>query len=155
MGKSELLLMLMTNHYTGDTPYTENYSWWWHTSHRDFFMVIRNQHWNILLCNSQWALPVVANARNQQSQPSCLPSLYEPLHDKTNKMTVRPAKTQITWASAQSSLCGQWVANDPRVLQAEQRRLIRLGGCPGWSESSLGAQIILLVLSWGGSHFLE
>ena len=29
------------------------------------------------------------------------------------------------------------------------RRLIRLGGCPGWSESSLGAQMILLVLSWG------
>ena len=31
------------------------------------------------------------------------------------------------------------------------KTLIRLGGCPGWSESSLGAQIILLVLSWGGS----
>ena len=27
--------------------------------------------------------------------------------------------------------------------------LIRLGGCPGWSESSLGAQSFLLVLSWG------
>ena len=31
------------------------------------------------------------------------------------------------------------------------RILIRLGGCPGWSESSLGAHAILLVLSWGGS----
>ena len=30
--------------------------------------------------------------------------------------------------------------------------LIRLGICPGWSESSLGAQTILLVLSWGGSN---
>ena len=29
--------------------------------------------------------------------------------------------------------------------------LIRLGGCPGWSESSLGTKVILLVLSWGGS----
>ena len=29
--------------------------------------------------------------------------------------------------------------------------LIRLGGCPGWSESSLGTEVILLVLSWGGS----
>ena len=28
-----------------------------------------------------------------------------------------------------------------------QRRLIRLGECPGWSESSLGAHAILLVLS--------
>ena len=26
--------------------------------------------------------------------------------------------------------------------------LIRLGGCPGWSESSLGTHAILLVLSW-------
>ena len=32
-----------------------------------------------------------------------------------------------------------------------QWRLIRLGGCPGWSESSLGAKVILLVLSWGSS----
>ena len=30
--------------------------------------------------------------------------------------------------------------------------LIRLGGCPGWSESSQGAHVILLVLSWGGSN---
>ena len=30
--------------------------------------------------------------------------------------------------------------------------LIRLGGCPGWSEFSLGAHAILLVLSWGGSN---
>ena len=27
---------------------------------------------------------------------------YEPRHDKTNKMSVRPAKTQISWTSAQS-----------------------------------------------------
>ena len=31
-----------------------------------------------------------------------------------------------------------------------QRRLIRLDGCLGWSESSLDAHAILLVLSWGG-----
>ena len=31
------------------------------------------------------------------------------------------------------------------------KTLIRLGGCPGWSESSLGAHAILLILSWGGS----
>ena len=43
-----------------------------------------------------------------------------------------------TWGPNVSS-CGQW-------------RLIRLGGCPGWSESSLGAHAVLLVLSWGGSN---
>ena len=31
------------------------------------------------------------------------------------------------------------------------KTLIRLGGCPGWSETLLGAHAILLVLSWGGS----
>ena len=37
------------------------------------------------------------------------------------------------------------------------KTMIKLGGCPGGSESSLGAQVILLVLSCGGSrvmHFL-
>ena len=31
------------------------------------------------------------------------------------------------------------------------KTLIRLGGCPGWSESSLGAEVILLFSSCGGS----
>ena len=47
-----------------------------------------------------------------------------------------------------------WVLSYP--LSA-QRRLIRLGECPGWSESSLGTEVILLFLSSGGStcFFLE
>ena len=42
--------------------------------------------------------------------------MYEPRHDKTNKVIVRPAKTQISlgirpvWS--ESSLCAQWVAKD-------------------------------------------
>ena len=40
----------------------------------------------------------------------------------------------------------------PKLSSCGQRRLIRVGGCPGWSESSLGAHAILLVLSWGGSY---
>ena len=84
--------------------------------------------------------------------PHCLPrpvwkfriisvnAVNEPRHDKTNKVAVRPAKTQIS-----------------------------LGICPVWSESSLsawrmlrslarliwvfaGRTVILLVLSWGGSN---
>ena len=59
-------------------------------------------------------------------------------------MTVRPAKTQISlgirsaWASAQSdqslrcALCGQ-------LRTQGFFTLIRLGECPGWSESWLGA----------------
>ena len=40
-------------------------------------------------------------------------------------------------------------------LHAEAKTLIRLGGCPGWSESSLDAHAILLVLSWGGSYLFH
>ena len=64
---------------------------------------------------------------------------------RLSKMTVRPAKTQISlgirpvWS--ESSQCAQWVAKDSTFLHAD-------------SESSLGAKLILLVLSWGGSiHF--
>ena len=53
--------------------------------------------------------------------------IIEPWHDKTNKMRVRPAKTQISLGI-------------PRFLHADSKRLIRLGGCPGWSESSLDIQ---------------
>ena len=56
---------------------------------------------------------------------------FEPRHDKVNKLTVRPAKSRSTWASAQSdqsSLCAQWVAKRPRFLYADSE------------DSSLGAQ---------------
>ena len=79
-------------------------------------------------------------------------SSNEPRHDKTNKMSVRPAKTQISlgirpvWS--ESSLCAQWVAKDPSFLMRTAKTLIRLGGCPGWSESSMGA----LSLCWFFAH---
>ena len=38
------------------------------------------------------------------------------------------------------------------ILWAQAKTLIRLGGCPGWSESSRGAHAILLVLSCAGSY---
>ena len=47
----------------------------------------------------------------------------EPPHDKTNKMTVRPAKTQISlgirpvWS--ESSLFTQWITKDPSFLYAD------------------------------------
>ena len=48
---------------------------------------------------------------------------YEPRHDKTNKMSVRPAKTQISLSIrpvwSESSLCAQWVAKQPMFLQAD------------------------------------
>ena len=48
----------------------------------------------------------------------------------------------------ESSLCAQWVAKDPSFLRADSEESDQTG--PGWSESSLSAHAILLVLSWGG-----
>ena len=49
--------------------------------------------------------------------------VHEPGHDKTNKMSVRPAKIQISLGShpvwSESSLCSQWVAKDPRLLHVD------------------------------------
>ena len=80
---------------------------------------------------------------------------YELRHDKANKMSVRPAKTQISlgicpvWS--ESSLSA-WRMLGSLATLSVQRRLIRLGGWPGWSVSSL-CTVTLLVLSWGGSYY--
>ena len=66
----------------------------------------------------------------------------EPRHDKTNTMSVRPAKTQISlgirpvWS--ESSLCTQWVAKDLSFLHAD-------------SEGSDQAD---LSLCWAPRHFV-
>ena len=48
---------------------------------------------------------------------------YLRIHDKANKVTVRPAKTQISLGIRQvwseSSLYAQWVAKDPSFLHAD------------------------------------
>ena len=68
---------------------------------------------------------------------------FEPWHDKTNKVTVRPAKTQISlgirpfWS--ESSLSAWRNLGSLATHWAQAKTLIRLGGCPGWSKSSLGA----------------
>ena len=67
---------------------------------------------------------------------------YEPLHDKTNKMACAPSKDSDQPGHLPSLIRDfavrmkkAWVLNCP--LSA-QRRLIRLGGCPDWSETLLG-----------------
>ena len=85
----------------------------------------------------------------------CSHQLFEPPHDKTNKMACTPSEDSDQ-PGHQPSLIRvfavhmkkAWVLSYP--LSAQQR-LIRLGRLPGWSESSLGAHVSLLVLSWGGS----
>ena len=81
--------------------------------------------------------------------------LNEPPHDKTNKMICAPSEDSDQPGHPPNLIRvfavrvkKHW---DFCYLLSAQWRLIRLGGCPGWSESSLGAHAILLVLLWGGS----
>ena len=69
---------------------------------------------------------------------------YEPRNDKTNKMTVRPAKTQISlgirpvWS--ESSLCVQ----RPKLSSCGQRRL-----WSDWTDAQAD-----LSLRWANTHFV-
>ena len=76
----------------------------------------------------------------------------------TTKPTDWPVPQQrlrSVWVSAQSDQSLRCPLEEPLVHSwpvTAQRRLIRLGVCPGWSECSLGAHVILLVLSCSGSY---
>ena len=75
---------------------------------------------------------------------------------KPTKWLCAQRRLRSAWASAQSDQnlrCPHEESLGP-LLHTERtaKTLIKLGGCPGWSESSLGAHVILLVLSWGGSN---
>ena len=71
----------------------------------------------------------------------------EPPHDKTNKMTVHLAKTQISlgicpvWS--ESSLCTQWVAKDPSFLHANSEYWLH------WVDAQAD-----LSLCWAHNHFV-
>ena len=78
--------------------------------------------------------------------------LYEPRHDKTNKVACASRKDSDQLGHAPSlirvfavRMKKAWILSFP--LSAQRR----LGGYPGWSESSLGAHALVLVLSWFGS----
>ena len=82
----------------------------------------------------------------------------EPAHDKTNKVACAPSEDSDQPGHPPSLISvfavrmkKAWVLSYP--LSAKQR-LIRLDGCPGWSESAMHIAI-LLVLSWGGSSMFQ
>ena len=75
----------------------------------------------------------------------------EPPHDKTNKVACAPSEDSDQPGHLPSLIRAfavrmkkPWVLSYP---YSTQRRLIRLGGCQGWSESSLGALSFLAHLS--------
>ena len=63
---------------------------------------------------------------------------------KLTKWVCAQRRLRSAWASAQSDQSFRCVLNEKLRTQAffmrTAKALIRLGGCPGWSESSLGAQ---------------
>ena len=77
----------------------------------------------------------------------CLSCLYLSYSiAKPTKWSVHPAKTPFSlgiWSVFPLHIKKHWVLS---YLYGTQWRLIRLGRCPGWSESSLGAQVILSLL---------
>ena len=80
---------------------------------------------------------------------------FEPPHDKTNKLSVRLAKTQISlgirpvWS--ESSLCAQWIAKDPSFLHADSEDSDQTGRIPRLIWVFAGRTATLLVLSRRGS----
>ena len=72
---------------------------------------------------------------------------FEPRHDKTNKMGVRPPKTQISlgirsvWS--ESSQCAQWVAEDQGFLHVDSEDSDQTGRMPR-----------LIRVRWTRSHFV-
>ena len=80
----------------------------------------------------------------------------EPRHDKTNKMSVRPAKTQISLGicpvRSESSLCAQWVGKDPSFLHADSEDSDQTGRMPRLIWVFAGRTLTLLVLSCCGSN---
>ena len=75
---------------------------------------------------------------------------------KTNKMSVRPAKTQISLGirpvSSASSLCAQWVAKDPSFLHVDSEDSDQPGQMPRLIWVFVGRTVTLLVLSCRGSN---
>ena len=71
---------------------------------------------------------------------------------KPTKWPVRPAMTQISLGIRPVFAVRMKKALVLSYPLSTQRRLIRLGRCTGWSESSLGAPVSLFVLSWGDSN---
>ena len=87
---------------------------------------------------------------------------------KPTKWHVRPAKTLISlgirpvWSESSLSawrhlgsfivIATNWMHSEGSDQSGWKPRL-RVDGCPGWSEGSLGAQVILFVLSSWGSYY--
>ena len=110
------------------------------TVHIHVSKVVRLWLWMFLLNFVQYGR--ILSVKSQQT-------INDPADIITNKWPVHPAKTQISlgihpvWSVFAARSVGSL---RPIASSCGQRRLISLGRCPGLSESSQDAQVILLVL---------
>ena len=103
-----------------------------------------------------------AAARQNQQNDMCAQRrlIWEAARQNQQNDMCAQRRLGSAWTSAlsdQSSLSA-WRNIGPLYKLPTERTmktLIRLGWCQGWSESSLGAHAILLVLSWSGSNKLR
>ena len=83
-------------------------------------------------------------------------SIWKLSHGMTKKNDLcAKRRLRSVWARAQSDQslrCPPEANLGPKLpIERTAKTLIRLGGCSGWSEPSLGTKVILLVSSWGVS----
>ena len=88
--------------------------------------------WSSCVCLTIWA----TTRQNQQNECSPSEDLDQPGHPPS-LITVFAVRMKKVWVLS--------------YLLCAQRRLIRLGGCPGWSESLLDTQSLCWFLSCHGS----
>ena len=85
--------------------------------------------------------------------------IIEPRYDKTNKMSVRPGKTQISLGirpvCSEFSLCAQWVAKDPSFLHADSEDSDQTGRMPRLIWVFGRRTLILLFFSCRGSYLVS
>ena len=71
-----------------------------------------------------WRLNLSPESKDESSDNFRLLQMTQPLHDTTNKMSMRSVKTQISlgihpvWP--ESSLCARWVIKDP-IIHVDSR----------------------------------
>ena len=137
--------------------------WAWHTNFTSFGQIIMHYlhlenlslltwfyNTRILFC-MYWVKLIWKNASLNIRLKAGVRTRNEPQHDKTNKMTVHPAKTQISlgirpvWS--ESSLYAHWVAKDPSFLHADSEDSDQTGRMPKLIWVFAGRTLTLLVLS--------
>ena len=113
-----------------------------------------------MICFSFWKCLVSLNPFDIEYMYTlhnpCFSVGNEPWHDKTNKMSVRPAKTQISLGTrpvwSESSLSAQWVAKGPRFLHVDREDSDQTGRMPRLIWVFAGRTLTLLVFSCCGSN---